>query len=269
MANSEDNTVGKPEMELNNGRLSVDNQQWAKPLTPLSAEHLAMLTAKQVEDIIDTDLQKGENLVVEGNTFIPYAMAVDDMSEIRKAYVKMKLCHPGAQHIVCAYCIPGLKKFECEEYCDDGDHNVGRNLLKWMQHNNLDCRVFFVARYQGRKLSAQRFESYREAALNALNKKPENNILGIKQNATLEYQTETSQPNKSGGRRPTVNQKGVRGGKSQSQHREDLRHTLLQRGTMHKARRKSGYRSNPNNSRRNLSDTEWPEIMSNGRQSLR
>ena len=46
--------------------------------------------------------------------------------------MKMRLLYPEANHIICAYRIPGLERFYCEDYCDDGEISGGAELLRWM-----------------------------------------------------------------------------------------------------------------------------------------
>ena len=119
------------------------------------------------------------------STFTAYIAAVNDYKNIQRAYIKMKLLHPAAKHILCIYRIPGNRVYECEDYCDDNDHSCGKSVLWWMQRNKISCRMFFVVRnYGGKKLGASRHQCYIEAAERALENNPINAINGEHQTST-------------------------------------------------------------------------------------
>ena len=90
--------------------------------------------------------------------------------------MKMKMINPGARHIVCAYWIsaPGVPPHYQADFHDDQEPGAGRILLNWMKENNLQNRVFFIARYYANKMDSERFKCYVDAANRALNENPIN-----------------------------------------------------------------------------------------------
>ena len=159
------------------GRLQIDNEKYSKKIIVPRAEHLLQLTTEQVDDILEMPIHQGDKCEKDNSIFVGFTAAVNDYEQIQKLYFKMKLLHPGARHIVCVFRIPGMKSFQCEDYCDNEETNCGQSLLRWMQEENLTCRVFFVARfYGGIKMGTERFRMYQDAAIKVLNKHPYNNV---------------------------------------------------------------------------------------------
>ena len=105
------------------------------------------------------------------STFVGYTMKTISLKQIQDAYMKLKLIHPDARHIICSYVIAGNKPHECESYCDDNEINAGRMLLRWMKDNEVSNRVIFVVRhYGGLKMGLDRYDCIRQAAELALKK---------------------------------------------------------------------------------------------------
>ena len=101
---------------------------------------------------------------------------------IQNAYMKMKLLHPAAKHIVCIFRIPGNRAYECEDFCDDKEHSCGKSVLSWMKKYKIGCRMFFIIRqYGGTKLGPSRHQCYITAAQKALENNPINTINGENQ----------------------------------------------------------------------------------------
>ena len=115
------------------------------------------LKTEELDDILEADVIKGEVLQSEGNAFIGYTADVSSFAEIRKLYLKLRLLHARARHIVCAYYLPGAKH-HYQDYEDDGEIGAGRVILSFMQRNNLMNRVFFVTRFCGAKLGRRKVQ---------------------------------------------------------------------------------------------------------------
>ena len=125
-------------------------------------------------------LAEGEMVKGENSKFIGFTNTVSELKDIEVLYSKMKLLHSSARHIVCVYRVAGLNKFECKDYCDDGDAGSGRTILNWMSKNNIISRVFFIARYVDNESSngMEKFDNYLQAAMNALLQDPINSENG-------------------------------------------------------------------------------------------
>ena len=118
---------------------------------------LIEIPSQDITKIMTQKIQKGEQVIKNGNRFVGYTTSVCTHQVIRQLYMKMKLSNPGARHIVCAYWITGQPPHYAMDYQDDQEVGAGRAILKWMKDNNMENRVFFVARYYVSKLDGERF----------------------------------------------------------------------------------------------------------------
>ena len=115
--------------------------------------------------------------------------------EIQKAYCQLKLLYPEAQHIICAYYLPGSNQHTSRDYCDDGYHGAGCFLLELLIRSDCQNRAIFVARFpRGQKLGVAHFKCFAEVAKSALEAMPYNYITnadqGIKQQTMQEQKSE-------------------------------------------------------------------------------
>ena len=127
---------------------------------------------REIELALAEKCHQGEVINIGQNKLHGYFAQVTSYDQIERLYLKMKIMHSAAMHIVCSFRIPGEHTFECEDYCDDNDYSCGRNLLQWMKNNQLSAAVLFVVRYAKEKLSEKRFSAYIEAAISAMKKDP-------------------------------------------------------------------------------------------------
>ena len=102
---------------------------------------------------------KGEVAKCMEDVFIGYNAHVTQHEQIQMIYCKLKLLHPAARHIICAFRIPGVMEHEDEDYCDDGEINAGRVVLSWMKEWKVESRAVFIVWYcKGNKLGNKRYE---------------------------------------------------------------------------------------------------------------
>ena len=135
------------------------------------------MTTEQLGKVMQTPIQKGEEVTDQNSKFLAYTVCADEIETIQNAYHKIKLLHPAADHVICAYALPEENLF-MQDYCDDGEHGGGRALLTFLLQNKLACRAIFVVRYFGGvKLGMNRYDRIREAAAFVIKKYPTNSIL--------------------------------------------------------------------------------------------
>ena len=133
-----------------------------------TATCLLDLTIQQIDEIMNTTLNKGEEVIEEGNKFVSYAVATDSYETIQKAYYKIKFLHPAADHVMCAFVVPKEDLFAVD-YCDDGEHGGGRALMGFLQQHELSAKVIFTVRYfSGKKIGPKRFECIVRSAVSAM-----------------------------------------------------------------------------------------------------
>ena len=122
----------------------------------------------------------------DGNVFTPYTIATTDIDRIRDAYMKIRLNHANARHIVCAWSVSGPRIYENNDYCDDEEHGAGKEILDLMLDNAITCRAIFVVRKCGVRLNNERLPTYIEAVQQMMLQCPENAVTKIKQTINSE-----------------------------------------------------------------------------------
>ena len=174
----------KLDVEFVKKGIKVGASTYRKKVTPPDPTSLLQLSCKELDDILKTQTMKGPEVRVKGNVFIPYAIDTGDYQKIRDAYLKIRLLHPPARHIMCAYILPGpeTERHHLNDSCDDGEAGAGAYLLKVMEESGISHKAFFIVRYCGNeKLGGDRLRKYADAADGLLTQKPLNKIINMKQ----------------------------------------------------------------------------------------
>ena len=173
---------GKMEIKIEKKQLQVNGEAYIKQIHEPTPEDILDLSTAKYEQILSLPLSEEVKLQEKDSSFYAFTASVSSFSAIQASYTQVRLLHPKARHIICAYNIPGDKFYENCDGCDDQEFGATRSILKEMREKNIGCRAFYVVRYCGKeKLNARRFECYLEAAKLALAKSPSNTILGIQQ----------------------------------------------------------------------------------------
>ena len=147
------------------GGLKIQNERYRPKVTPPDAAKILQTMTDGMDRIFGMKLARGQIIQEKGNRFIGFTTVCNKHETINEAYVKLKLDFPDAQHIVCAYSIPGTEPYYCDDYCNDGEHGHGAALLRIIQRAKIQCRAIFVVRYSGsEKLGTPRFALYHLAA---------------------------------------------------------------------------------------------------------
>ena len=165
-------------MSFQKGILMVENTpaQEVKEIKVPNPTQILDLNVDDLNEILRIAVTRGTELCKEGSRYIGYAASVETFQQIRDIYLKIKLTHPAAHHVICAYL---LEKEQRENhpfgtgFCDDGEHGGGRVLLDYMNEQHLQNRVIFIVRYYGGvKLGADRFTYIIRAASSVLMNSP-------------------------------------------------------------------------------------------------
>ena len=157
--------------------LKVGGQLYRKKVVSPKPGDLLDLTSEELEEILALEVDKGQRKVIEDSVFLAYAASVSTHQEIRRLYLKIKLLHASARHIVCAYNLPGRDRHYLQDFEDDGEHGAGRALLNSMLENDLQNKVIFIARFCGNtKLGGSRLSSYVESAKDVIKHHPYNKV---------------------------------------------------------------------------------------------
>ena len=186
----------KPEISYKKG-LCIGNDVYKKKVTPPDPTDLLKYSVPELDVIMEKKTMKGNQLHEGDSVFIPYAIDTKDFQSIRDVYMKLRLIHTTARHIVCAYHLPGAdsKLHENSDSCDDEEYGAGPALLREMVKSNIFNKAFFIVRYCGQdKLSTNRLSSYIKAAKGLLLQKPYNSIIDRKQFFKEEGEEEGEKP---------------------------------------------------------------------------
>ena len=172
-------TSEKLELTLKKGTLYMGDDE----ITPLidcpSRSSVLTLSTQQLQDfqkLIDTKLSAGDPVTVDGSTFLGYSMEARDVHEINDMYRALRKKHLDAQHIVCAFRLPGTPFTSMCHYHDDGEIGAGRKLLYALKDVAIMNRCVFVVRTYIKHIGPARFAAYKNAARSAILLKSFNEI---------------------------------------------------------------------------------------------
>ena len=124
---------------------------YKKQITTPSPSDLLELSPKEFEDVMNVKTVKGDKIVIEDSVFVGYSLDADNLGQVRKAYLKIKTLNAQARHIICAYNLPGVEKYHLSDYVDDDEPGAGRAVLSMMKENNIINKVFYIARFCGKR----------------------------------------------------------------------------------------------------------------------
>ena len=159
------NTASKIEMSFFKGSLRIQNERYSKRVVEPTPSDFIGLEETELKMIMATKIQPGKQITLENSVFTGYGIKATTHSEIRRAYIKMKLGFPEARHIMCGYRIPGMETHYTEDSCDDGEFAGGQAILNQLQTKGYkNLAVFVVRQYGGTRLGKKRFDIIKQAA---------------------------------------------------------------------------------------------------------
>ena len=155
-------------IEVHKGNLYVNNTlQKLQPLSPPKPNEIFVDKAEQ--DRIDKIKLKHSMPQEEGGSkFTAFAVKLQSLAEVRRAYVKMKQLYPSAPHILAAYAIKNN-----EGYQDDKEHGAAVRVLKTLKQQsttNTNVAVYVVQEYDGKHIGPRRHQMIERAVIEALAK---------------------------------------------------------------------------------------------------
>ena len=185
------NTANQVEMSFFKGGLKIQNQVYKnKVRVPQPADFLN-LSMEEFDAVMAIKTPQGRRIVEGKNVMLGFSTPAQTHAEINRAYIKLKLKFPQAASITCSYQIPGIEKYYCSDYCDDGEYGAARKILEQMVKSKITSRAIFVVRYSdGSKLGPRRFPMYIEAATSAIEATPYN-PLTLKEQRMMAYSTKS------------------------------------------------------------------------------
>ena len=128
---------------------------------------------------LNTEVDKGKVIEVEGQTFVGYTTTPKTMEEVNLAYAKIKGLHTEARHIVSACRLPGRNFHINQDYYDDDEHNGGSYLLKLLVSCEIQNHAVFVVRnYDGEHIGQRRYQAMFDVVASAVESNPVNVVTG-------------------------------------------------------------------------------------------
>ena len=165
------------EMEYVKGKLHIDGSPYSPPIVPPKPHDIVDMSVEQLDEILAVKLLPTAKIEEQGNVFIGYSISTDSAALINKTYMKLRLEHPRARHIMCGYMFSD-DPAKGQGNCDDGEHGVSKVILKFLKDNNIQNRAIFVVRYyNGIKIGNSRHQCVLQAAKSAILLYPFNAIL--------------------------------------------------------------------------------------------
>ena len=167
---------------LKEAKLQVSGQYYKPVITPPSPEAVIDLSMVELDRVLKTNVQPGQVFEKHNSKFQAYMMGVMNHQQIKDAYLKLRLLHPRARHIMCAYILNNSPDPYQKDFCDDGETSAGRMILNIMENHKMISRAVFVVRYFGEnKLGGDRFKLIENAVTSALEENGYNEVLRIEQ----------------------------------------------------------------------------------------
>ena len=151
-------------MRISKGQLIINNTEYRNELTSPDAEDLLNMSKESKKQADATKLHASEQAIERGSKFIGYACEAENIDQVRSAYIKMRLMHGQANHIMCGYRFTGHGPHN-QNYIDDKEHGGGRTVLNLIKAKKWTNTAIFVVRYYGGvHLGADRFQLITECA---------------------------------------------------------------------------------------------------------
>ena len=154
----------KQTMKIEKGKLLIGDEktgrrEYRADIKPPTISDVMNLSAQELDNITEVELYSTQTVSEQGSFFKGYGAIISNRTSIRKLYLHLKIKHSGATHISMIYHMAGLDKAYDEGFCDDGEHGLGRRILKKLTDEDRKQLVVFIVRnYGGQNLGKTRFE---------------------------------------------------------------------------------------------------------------
>ena len=160
----QESSLDREDISVQKGKMFIGDKEYQPRVQPPDPTSVLKLPLQKLNEIMMMEVERGRPIQTKGNTFIPYVACVDSTDQVQDLYMKIRLSHAEARHIICAYSVPGAEVLECSDHCDDEDHGVSKAVLDILLENNISHRAVFIVRNVGDKLHDERISTYAAAA---------------------------------------------------------------------------------------------------------
>ena len=156
-----------PDIKVKERKVYVNKQPQIKALQIVKPQDLFVDKAEQ-EKLDKIKFYHSDTKTDQGSAFTGFVAKCSNITEARRAYVKIKQLYTDADHIIAAF-----TNRNTTGYQDDREFGAGHKLLKTIQDQQTNnIAVYVVRRFGGKLLGAARHDHIKQVALEALAKIP-------------------------------------------------------------------------------------------------
>ena len=158
------------------GDVYIGETKYERKINPPDPTRVLKMPIQELNAIMGMSVKCGPTIRRDNNCFTGYVVDANCYDTVQRAYMKIKLNHADARHIICAWNLPGSRPYEATDCCDDEDYGSARPILDLMVKGQVKMQAIFVVRNCGDKLYGEGFNMYKEAACRVMEKYPKNDI---------------------------------------------------------------------------------------------
>ena len=175
-------TSSTTSMTIEKTGLKVNGDAYKPRISPPDPTKVLEYSEAHLDAIYDTELTAGEKITHDGSVFTAFVIPANAHLTVENAYMKLRLKYPLAKSIMCGYSIPGMPRYQHEEFCDDRETSGGRVIMNLIKKHHLSNIALFVIREQkGGNIGYKRFECIQQAIENVMSRKPYNKFTNSRQ----------------------------------------------------------------------------------------
>ena len=177
----EKDPVHAEEVKTAKGKIYIGENEYKKKIVAPDPTKVLRMSMDKLNQIMSIQLQQIPPEVIKDNVFTGYSLSTNKCTEVQDAYMKVRLNHAEARHIVCVWAIPSDKEYDSTDYCDDDDFGAGCPIMDMIARSNINCRALFIVRNCGPKMNEGRIPAYLSVAEKIIKAHPINTFTNKKQ----------------------------------------------------------------------------------------
>ena len=163
---SEEEKHRRIDVFIKNKTLYVNKVPQKQHIFPPTVQDLFNTPPNTHEKLDKISFEHTEEITDKGSVFRAHTLKVQNSTDVRLAYKKLKLLFPESNHIMLAYAV---KTYVGSH--DDGEHGSGKKILSILTNSGRNNTAISVTReYGGAHLGQRRFLHIEKAAKDALTK---------------------------------------------------------------------------------------------------
>ena len=180
-------------MNVAKSQFTIDGEVYKKEIKYPDCRKLLEPTILELAEQLQVPVTRGEEVTVEGQTFIGYTACVKSIEEVNAGYVRVVKQHLDARHVIGACTLPGRMYPTLNDFDDNDEHGSGAMLLDMLEKSDITNRAVYVVRYyDGTHIGEKRIDAILEAAHLAILALPFNKVVNIHQHPLTRAEMKTA-----------------------------------------------------------------------------